>query len=65
MKFTRTAYTSLPLSKVLAELVNDAGLHDLPTMNRELYSRRHREERPDQVRVTVIVERVGSPSKKS
>jgi hypothetical protein len=64
MRFTRTAYTGLPVNKVLAEIVNDAGLNELPTTNSELYSRRHREERPDQVRITVIVERVGAKARK-
>jgi len=62
MRFSRTAYTDLSVHKVLAEIVNDASLKELPTMNSGLYSRCHREDHPDQVRITVIVERV--PAKK-
>lgn len=63
MKFTRTAYTDQSVTKVLAEIVNDAGLKELPTMNSNLHARRHREEHSDQVRITVTVERVQLPQR--
>jgi hypothetical protein len=59
-KFTRTAYTGLSLRSVLREIVNDARLDDLPTMNSELYPRRHEENHPDRVRITITVEHVKS-----
>lgn len=58
MKFTRTAYTANSVKTVLDEIVNDARLNDLPTINSDLHARRHSTEHPEQVRITVIVERV-------
>lgn len=63
MKFTRTAYTGATLRSVLAELVNACDLKDLPFHNGDLHARRHSEEHPDEVRITITVERVTGAAK--
>ncbi len=63
MKYTRTAFTGSPIASVLDNLVDAANLKDLPFHNGDVHARRHSADHPDQIRITITVERV-SPTRK-